>query len=315
MTVSGERKTYGAFAQLLAEYGTFLDIIGALRYDGYNAESEGMTQEGDRLSPKITVGLTPVEPLTFYATYAEGYRAPSLNESFVASEHPGRLFRFLPNPELMPEIGKTLEAGINARFNDIFTEGDQFRAKFTAFQNDITNYIELTRFAEGTGDCTDVDPPLPATCYQYTNTPEALIRGLEFEGDYDAGAWFVRGSATVLTGENKQTGSPLETVLPAQTYLMVGARFLDEKLTVAPTWRYASADAIADDVTCPVNSLPCYKAYHVFGLAFEYKPNENAVASLVFDNIFNTQYTPFMANNAAPGFSVKGALKVKLAAN
>jgi hemoglobin/transferrin/lactoferrin receptor protein len=38
---------------------------------------------GERLSPKITIGITPWVPITFYASYAEGYRAPALIETLI----------------------------------------------------------------------------------------------------------------------------------------------------------------------------------------------------------------------------------------
>ena len=44
---------------------------------------------GDRLSPKITVGLMPTAVLTPYASYAEGYRAPSITETLVNGPHAG----------------------------------------------------------------------------------------------------------------------------------------------------------------------------------------------------------------------------------
>ena len=42
---------------------------------------------GDRFSPKITVGVTPVAGFTPYVSYAEGYRAPSITETLIAGEH------------------------------------------------------------------------------------------------------------------------------------------------------------------------------------------------------------------------------------
>lgn len=307
LTAGGNRQTYGAFAQWLAEYGDFVDVIGALRFDGYNAESGIYSAEGQRLSPKFTVGLTPVEGLTFYGTYAEGYRAPSLNESFVTGEHPGRLLRFLPNPELRPEVGKTIEGGVNARYDSVLAEGDQFRAKFTAFQNNVDDYISLEGpIAGGTPPCPVALPGQPASCYQYQNLASARIQGLEFEGSYDAGVWFAQGSATVLKGEDLTAGTDLGTILPFEAAVAVGARFFDKKLTVAPNWRYADGWTL-DGVD--------YAAYGVFGLTIAYEPNKNTVASLIFDNIANHQYTPFMSNNPAAGFSAKASLKVKLGAS
>jgi hemoglobin/transferrin/lactoferrin receptor protein len=310
LTASGERQAYGAFGQWDAKYGNRLDITGALRFDGYHIASDTHEGDGTRLSPKITVGVTPLEGVTFYGTYAEGYRAPSLNEAFVAGLHPGAIFQFLPNPELVPEIGHTLEAGLNLARDDLFRAGDSFRLKAAVFNNDVTNYIEgVYGVADG---CTyyPYGPMAGPQCYQYQNISAARIRGVEVESSYDGGKWFVDASATVLDGKNTSTGDRLSSVLPAQTMLTVGARFLDDRLTVAPNWRYASGGSFLDAEGSPVT----YDSFSLFGLSIAYQANKNTVASLIFNNLFDTQYTNYLSNAPGPGFSMKASLKVKLAA-
>jgi hemoglobin/transferrin/lactoferrin receptor protein len=299
LTRNGTRLAYGAFAQWLAEYGSFLDVIGALRFDGFQSDSAPYSSAGQRVSPKLTVAVTPLDGLTLYGTYAEGYRAPSINEAFVSSNHPGNIFRFIPNPNLKPEIGRTLEAGINAQYENVIGDGDQFGAKFNVFQNNVTDYIGLENLA---GDPTCGSGP-PSGCYGYINFANVVIRGIELETSYDAGRWFAQGNLAFLEGKDTDTDEDLATILPFAAGATVGARFFEDKLTVAPNWRYASASKDGS-----------YDAYHLFGLTVAWQANKSTTASLVLDNITNQQYTPFMANNAAPGFSVKGALKVKLGA-
>ena len=129
--------------QWLAERGTWLDIIGALRYDSFHMESDETETDGDRLSPKITVGVTPFDGFTIYGSYAEGYRAPAVTEAFVNGFHPGAFFEFLPNPDLRPETGHTFEAGINYSRDGLFTEGDVLRLKANAFLNNVDDFIDF----------------------------------------------------------------------------------------------------------------------------------------------------------------------------
>ena len=42
-----------------------------------------------------------------------------------------------------PEVGKNKEAGLNLKYDDIFTAGDSFRGKFNVFRNDVDGYIDL----------------------------------------------------------------------------------------------------------------------------------------------------------------------------
>ena len=87
-TPGGERTVSGGFVQLKNNYSTWLEVVSALRYDHYdlNSPTHGVTTGGDRFSPKITVGVTPVAGFTPYVSYAEGYRAPSITETLIAGE-------------------------------------------------------------------------------------------------------------------------------------------------------------------------------------------------------------------------------------
>ena len=88
-TPGGQRTVSGGFVQWKANYTSLLEVVGALRYDNYQLESATTSSGGDRLSPKITVGLMPTAVLTPYASYAEGYRAPSITETLVNGPHAG----------------------------------------------------------------------------------------------------------------------------------------------------------------------------------------------------------------------------------
>ena len=82
---------------------------------------------------------------------------PSITETLIAGAHAtgggpalfpcpdgtAGLFCFLPNPNLRPEVGKNKEAGLNLKYDDIFTAGDSFRGKFNVFRNDVDDYIDL----------------------------------------------------------------------------------------------------------------------------------------------------------------------------
>jgi hemoglobin/transferrin/lactoferrin receptor protein len=298
LTPSGNRQVGGGFVQWLAEYGSWLDVIGAVRYDAFHMEGGGNESEGGRLSPKLTVGVTPFDGFTVYGTYAEGYRAPALSEAFVSGYHPGAIFEFIPNPDLKPETGRTLEAGINYKRDGLFAEGDAFRVKANAFLNNVDDFIEF-RDLSTSPDCSY------SVCYGYINVAKARIMGFEVGTTYDAGGWFFGASGTILDGEDVDTGEALYSVLPAQVTVTAGARFFDEKLTIAPNWRYVTG--FHDDDPDTDND-----DYHLFGLTVAYQPNERTTATLVVDNIFDAYYTPHLQNLPGEGITVKGALEIKL---
>ena len=84
----GVRTVSGAFVQWKAQHSTWLEVITALRYDNYKLDGGGFHSDGDRASPKATVGITPLRGFTVYGTYAEGYRAPAVTETLIFGLHP-----------------------------------------------------------------------------------------------------------------------------------------------------------------------------------------------------------------------------------
>ena len=89
-------------------------------------------------------------------------------------------FTFLPNPALLPEVGRNKEFGVNLRYDNVLRPNDAFRAKFNVFQNDIDNYINLKFLGptQGVGGqrCLNF---VVFFCEQYQNIPSARIEGLD----------------------------------------------------------------------------------------------------------------------------------------
>ncbi len=128
--------------------------------------------------------------------------------------------------------------------------------KANIYQNDVEDYIELVTF--GPPRCIVPNPsPVGPPCFayndyslaQYQNVEEARLRGFEFEGTYDARKWFFSLAGQITEGEvtaGEDKGQPLSTIPPDQVTTTLGARFLDEKLTVAVRWTAVAAKTAAD---------------------------------------------------------------------
>ncbi|MCK0195395.1 TonB-dependent hemoglobin/transferrin/lactoferrin family receptor [Ancylobacter sp. 6x-1] len=319
---SGERGVGGAFVQLKSNYSTWLETIAALRYDAYSLSSDNSSgTSGDRFSPKFTVGVTPWDWLTVYATYAEGYRAPSVTEALVSGAHPafftGGLtpFSFVPNPNLKPEVGKNKEIGVNIKKDGLFVAGDKLRIKANYYQNDVDDYIELMTF----GDPACIYS-MRGRCYaynsyslaQYQNVDEARLRGFEFEGSYDARTWFLglAGQTTdgkVTAGEN--VGQPLSTIPPDQISTTLGFRFLDEKLTIAARWTAVAAMKASD---LPDSSVyDPTPSFNIVSLYAGYQFNESTLLRFSVENLLDEQYTQYQNFLPSAGLTVKAGLTVR----
>ncbi len=305
-TPSGVRTVSGGFIQLKQNYSTWFEAITAIRYDRYDLDSRTVSTGGDRFSPKITLGVTPVAGFTPYVSYAEGYRAPSITETLIAGGHAtgggpalfacpdgtSGLFCFLPNPGLRPEVGKNKEIGLNLKYNDIFTSGDSFRGKFNVFRNDVEGYIDLVA---------STPTPVPpfgsfSQFYQYQNIAHARIEGFEAETMYDAGLWYVGVSGHLIRGKNVATNIGLATITPRKITTTGGVRLLDRRLILAAQWSSFGAN---NDL--PAGYLPS-TGYELVNLYATWHATKDIMFTASIDNLLNQYYRPY----AIPGSSTDG---------
>lgn len=319
-TPSGTREVYGGFIQAKFEYDTWLEVIGGGRFDHFDLTSTATTEEntGDRFSPKLSVGVTPIQGFQIYGTYAEGLRSPTLNEAVVSGLHPApAAFELLPNAGLSPEVGHTLEAGVNLSYDNVLVGGDGLRAKLAVFRNDVDDYIEYATLDRPgvTNPCLAGRGPicfarLPYDALQYQNIEEARLEGVELEASYDWRWGYVGLAGAIIDGENRRNGDPLNSVYPDKLTTTLGFRALDERLTFGGRWH---AVAAKDDVTDPTLASD---RYDVFDLFVAYEPNENTRFDASIRNLFDRQYQaysgfPASETDPAPGFEAMFGVSIK----
>ncbi len=297
LTPSGERVVYGAYVQDSAEVTEWLELIGALRFDGYRLSGDDIVNQGTHVSPKLTVGITPFDPVTFYATYAEGYRAPSLTETLIDGFHPPPVStgRFIPNPDLKPEVAHSLEGGINVRKDGLLRADDQFRAKVGVFRNRVDDYIEqvFEMF------------PIPGG-YQYQNVAKATLEGVELEAAYDAGFAFATLSGQVMRGVDETKDEELASVPPNRIVGILGFRAFDRALEVGTKITAVAAKDGAEQLGLVGD------AYQLVDLFAAWQFNEDASANITLSNIFDRRYTQYPNGSPSPGFNAKFSLVTKI---
>lgn len=321
LTPGGKRSLEGAFIQNKLTMFDFVDLITALRYDRYELDSPTASSEGDRVSPKVTLGVTPIDGITLFGTYAEGYRAPSTTETLIDGVHPFPMFSLLPNPNLRPEVAHNWEGGVNFKYDGLLQENDRFRAKVTGFRNKIDDYIDavyldpLGNTAPDGSGCVGFTP-FPVCffddTFQYMNIASALIEGVELEASYDAGPWFAILSAQHITGKDEDTGARLTTVLPDRATGTLGFRLFDQKL-VAGT-RITVVDSHEGGSTEAGSVYPSSDAYTLVDLFAQYQFNEHAALNLNIDNVFDKEYLQYLNQQNSPGLNARIGLTVRFGA-
>ena len=324
-TPSGKRSLLGAFVQDEMRYGTWLRGVVAARYDSYELKGGAYKSDGDRVSPRATLGISPLPWFEVYGTYAEGYRAPAISETLVSGVHPFPAFVILPNPTLRPETAHNVEGGVNLKFDDVLTEGDKLRGKVVVFNNRVDDFINI----QGVGPtyyravitgafansfCANRTAPfafcqIPVQNQQFVNIARADLSGVEAEGNYDWGTGFASAFFSHTEGKNKATGETLLTVPPDRVGGTFGLRFLDNRLTIGTrVTHYASRF----DVPTGSNVVGT-KSYTLVDLFASYEHNEWLRGDLVLANIGDVRYQKYLDLNRSPGFQARGALTIKFA--
>ena len=316
-TPSGDRQVWGGFVQSDITFFDIFELIAAVRYDNYSLDGGSASLKDERVSPKVTLGVTPVQGFTVYGTYAEGFRAPALSETLISGFHPGFAhFLIQPNPDLLPEVAHNLEAGVNLKYNNVMTRGDAFRAKFSIFRNEVDNYIDQV-FVDGPIAGIPVLPNSFIPVFvddhlQYQNIANATIEGVEFEAYYDAGDWFTGLGAHRIRGENDATGEGLYSIPADQITLTVGFRALDQRLVAGARTRFVgSQDRFVEGDTAAHKHAGSYNVVDLFA---QYQATEVTTINLNIDNLFDETYRQHLDQYNSPGLNARVGLTMRLGA-
>ena len=282
---AGEQKGYGGFLQWQGDYENWLQVITAIRYDGYRLDGETKTVppvdaslSGDRWSPRVTLGVTPLEGFQVYGTYSEGYRAPGLQDVYRGGGAHGAGDTYLPNLFLQPETAKSWEAGVNLKYNDVFTGGDYLRAKLNLFHTDVEDYINVD---------------LTTTPRTAINIGDARLKGVEAEAVYDYGWGFVNLSGALINAKivnGVYAGQALNNTPLDRFAATLGWRALDDTLTYGV--QYLRVGEITRTSRSRPSDPPVISdGFGLVNVFANWQINDNVRLDFGVDNVFDKAYT------------------------
>lgn len=120
-------------------------------------------QHDDRVVFNAGLVWHPVNDLALRANWAQGFRAPLLQERYIATSM-GSTSTTLGNPDLKPETSNNFEVGARWMSNSIMLDAAMFYSK-------AKNYIQAL--------------PISSSPSRYENVGEATTYGLELTGSYE----------------------------------------------------------------------------------------------------------------------------------
>ncbi|GHC76744.1 TonB-dependent receptor domain-containing protein [Limoniibacter endophyticus] len=327
-TPSGKRGYYSAFSKTEfkpADY-QWLSLTGGLRYDHYDLkgktyvpdfedpEVQAMEQtdvhkDGGKLLPSVTLGITPLEGLQFFAGYDYSYRPPTTMETLFWGSHVGGGMLNMPNTALIPESARTAQIGFNIHADDLFLGGDSLRFKYAYFNRQVDDLIARSF---------RTTPDMPDMAYvQYVNIGgTSRMFGHELEMNYDAGSFYAGLSATALRYKLAKRfemssygmtdlAQQIPFAMPPKYKLTIdaGIRLFDEKLTLGGKLRH-SGKAVHIGPKSQTSKLwtKPFTVADVYGsIAFD----EDRRVDFGIDNLMDRYYVDYMSHVASPGRTYK----------
>jgi len=154
-------------------------------------------------APRVGLVWPVVDELDFFFQFARGFRSPPFEDVNIGLDIPQFGIRAIPNPDLEPERGHTLETGIRYR-----SAGTMLDLAF--FRNRFKDFID-TRAPVG------FDPVEQVLLFQSINRDRVEIEGAELRARQALGHGFDLELAAEWTrGEDRNTDRSLSGISPPQ---------------------------------------------------------------------------------------------------
>lgn len=131
MFAKGDRfsaDSYTVYTEHDFQAGPRINTITGVRWDKHS-------NYGGNLSPKFAIKYELMPHTTLRASYATGFRSPSLKELYTNWDHLG-MFQIIGNADLRPEKNRNIS--LSATYN-----GNGFYVSANAFHNNIRNKLDL----------------------------------------------------------------------------------------------------------------------------------------------------------------------------
>lgn len=331
---NGESEFMGVFAQIEAivdtDAGQFV-VVPGVRFDSFESSSSiapDQDNSDDAVSPRFAASFAPqgAEWLRLFGSYAEGFRAPSINELYLdgihfSIPHPV-LFNpaagsfvlspnnFIPNPDLVPEETQTVEFGAGVDFKKIFVESDRFQAKVSYFENEADELINLSVNVAPAATC--FAPPFFEPCNWGTsesaNVDNAELEGWEGELHYDSDRFFARASFSSIEGTNLADGSDLGSLTPDRTAVNLGLKVPEWNSLIGARVQHASDfEQRVSDGAGGFTLQDERDGYMVVDFYATWRPEmvEGLRLDVGVDNVFDEDYERVFAGVSEPGTNFK----------
>lgn len=252
-------------------------IVPAWRFDRYqlNSHNDAIFAEDnphvslvdlvhEHMSPKLGVLYKANVQHSFFAQYAEGFRAPPLADVNIGFTNMAFGYTAIPNADLQPETSQTFDIGWRFRDDWGFTE-------LTLFNNRYEDFIDSLAIVSR--------PPItPLIVFQSQNVSDVSIEGIEFRAGLDLESLLNVNGTTLrfawshAAGKNHSNDQALNSVDPDKTVLGVAWDTPNQKVGFELVSTYVTAKKHVDNTA---GALFTPGSYLLLDLLARWNPSEH----------------------------------------
>ena len=227
---------------------------------------------GNHNTPSFTLGYKPSEKVSYYTSWKEYYVAPNQGQVYSPQYN-------MPegNMTLKPETGKTIEAGVNYKFDDTFT------GSFHVFKRDSENIIAFKTIDSSAG--------MSTLSGQYYNIAEEHAKGFDvelrklFDDHFSANAAY---TYTYIDPSGSTTNPNQDGYLPRGAWNL-GLNYDNDKFNTAINGRgVINRDGRKAQ---PVVAGGILSTFWVWDISMNYKASKVVNAFVKVNNVFDKFYT------------------------
>ena len=169
-------------------------------------------------APRVGLVWPMIDALDVFFQFARGFRSPPFEDVNIGLDIPQFGIRAIPNPDLEPERGHTLEAGVRYRTGSTMLD-------LAVFRNRFKDFID-TRALVG------FDPVAGVLLFQSINRDRVEIEGAELRARQNLGNGFDLELAAEWTrGEDRNTDRSLAGISPPQAIAAIS-------YAPSPAWEF-----------------------------------------------------------------------------
>ena len=286
----------------------------AVYHTGNPGAPEPQDYSATAVSAKLGAVYSFSERVSAYARYSEGFRAPPYNDVNVGFSSFVGGYKTLSNPDLESERSRGVEAGLRLRHG-------AGNLRLAVFRNRYSNFIESLTIVPWFLSNRGIDPADGLLTFQSVNRTAVAIDGVELRGGFDFGGGFsARAAAAYASGEDRNTGAPVNGIEPVSAVFGIGYAPSD-RWGVDAIWTLVGAKE-PDDIDDSALPIPPTAGYGILDLLAHARFGQRVSLDVGLFNIGDKTYRRW-ADSAAiggdaprrfsqPGFNFGATLRVEL---